>query len=112
MCRANSNGGVLPRTIIGPNGAQMVAPISLSSKPSSPYLGNDACRLLQERDGARALYSNAVHDLGRMDFHMNAMQNALTILENKANTVQTRLPEDEARITGEISSRQSLSSQP
>jgi hypothetical protein len=105
MCRANSNGGVLPRMIIGPNGAQTVAPISSSSEPSSPYRGNDACHLLQERDEVWALYSNAVRDLGWMDFHMNAMQNALTILENRANTVQTRLAKDEARITGEISSR-------
>jgi hypothetical protein len=38
-----------------------------------------------------------------MDFHMNALQDALTISENRANIVQTRLAEAEARITGEIS---------
>jgi len=48
------------------------------------------------------LYSNAVHDLGWMDFHLNAMQDALTISENRANTVQVRLAEVEARIIGEI----------
>ena len=49
------------------------------------------------------MYSNAVHDLGRMDFNLNAMQDALTILENRANTVQMRLVEAKARITCEIS---------
>jgi hypothetical protein len=48
------------------------------------------------------LYSNAVHDLGQMDFHLNMMLDALTISENRANTVQMRLAKAEARITGEI----------
>jgi hypothetical protein len=38
-----------------------------------------------------------------MDFHLNMMQDALTISENRANTIQMRLAEAEARITGEIS---------
>jgi hypothetical protein len=38
-----------------------------------------------------------------MDFHLNALQDALTISENRANIVQTRLAEAEARIIGEIS---------
>jgi hypothetical protein len=38
-----------------------------------------------------------------MDFHLNTMQDALTISENRANTVQMRLAEAEARIIGEIS---------
>jgi hypothetical protein len=37
-----------------------------------------------------------------MDFHLNVMQDALTISENRDNTVQVRLAEAEARITGEI----------
>ena len=72
-CRANSNGGVLPRMIIGPNGSQMVALINSFLEPSDSYHGEDARRLLQERDEARALYSNVVRDLGQMDFHLNAM---------------------------------------
>ena len=67
-------------------------------------LGDDVCRLLQERDEARALYSNVVRDLGRMDFHLNAMKDTLTISENRANTVQMRLAKAEAKIIGEISS--------
>ena len=102
-CRANSNGGVFPRTIIGSNSAQMVAPISSSSEPSNSYRGDDTHCLLQERDETWALHSNAVRDLGRMDFHLNAMKDTLTISENRANTVQMRLAEAEARIIGEIS---------
>ena len=37
-----------------------------------------------------------------MDFYLNILQDALTILENRANSVQMRLAEAEARITGEI----------
>jgi hypothetical protein len=102
-CRANSNGGVLLGTIMGPNGAQKVALISSSSEPSNSYHGNNARHLLQERDEARALYSNAIRDLGWMGFHLNTMQDDLTISENRANTVQMRLAEAVARIIGEIS---------
>jgi hypothetical protein len=38
-----------------------------------------------------------------MDFHLNTIRDALTISENGANTIQMRLAEAEARITGEIS---------
>jgi hypothetical protein len=78
ICRANSNGGLLPRTIIGPSGAQVVAPVNSSMGPSDSQ-GNNVRRLLHERDEARAWYSNAACDLGRMDFHLNALQDALTI---------------------------------
>ena len=63
MRRANSNGGVLPCMIIGPDGVQMVALVSSSSEPSGSHRGDDACCLLQEIDEAWALYSNALHDL-------------------------------------------------
>ena len=101
ICRANSNGGLLPHTIIGPSGVQVVAPVN-SSMGSSNSHGNDVRRLLQERDEARAWYSNAARDLRCMDFHLNALQDALTISENRANSAQARLAETEARITGEI----------
>ena len=78
-----------------------------SSKPLPRTLWfpqrDDARRFLQERDEAQALYSNAVRDLGRMNFHLNTMQDALTISENRANTIQMRLEEAEARISGEVS---------
>ena len=80
-----------------------MALVTSSSEPSGSHQGSDACHLLQERDEARALYSNALHDLGWMDFHLNAMQDALTISENRANTIQARLAEAEARIIGGIS---------
>jgi hypothetical protein len=54
------------------------------------------------RDEAQAWYSNAARDLGRMDFHLNALQDALTISENRANSAKARLVEAEARIIGEI----------
>jgi hypothetical protein len=38
-----------------------------------------------------------------MDFHLNALQDAPTILENRANSAQARLVEAEARIIVEIS---------
>jgi hypothetical protein len=57
----------------------------------------------RERDKARALYSNVVCDLGRMNFHLNVMHDALTISENRANIVQMRLVKAKARIIGEIS---------
>jgi hypothetical protein len=63
-CRANLNGGVLPGMIMGPNSAQTVALISSSLEPSDSYHGDDARCLLQERDEAQALYSNAIRDLG------------------------------------------------
>ena len=40
ICRANSNGGLLPRTIVGPNGVQVVALVN-SSTGSSDSHGND-----------------------------------------------------------------------
>ena len=80
----------------------MVAPIKSSSEPSDPHR-DDVHQLLQERDEARAWYSNVAHDLGHMDFHLNALQDALTISENRANSAQARLAKAEARITGEIS---------
>ena len=46
---------------------------------------------------------NATCDLGRMDFHLNVLQDALTISEYRANSTQVRLAEAEARIMGEIS---------
>ena len=46
---------------------------------------------------------NATRDLGRMDLHLNALQDALTISEHRANSTQARLAEAEARIMGEIS---------
>ena len=52
---------------------------------TGPFTEDDAHCLLQEGDEARSLHSNAICDLGRMDFHLNAMQDALTILENGAN---------------------------
>ena len=58
--------------IVGPRGAQVVALVN-SPMGSSDSHGNDVRRLLQERDEARALYSNVVRDLGQMDFHLNAM---------------------------------------
>jgi hypothetical protein len=42
------------------------------------------------------------HHLGRIDLHLNALQDALTISENRANYAQARLAEAEARIMGEI----------
>ena len=46
---------------------------------------------------------NATRDLGRMDLHLNALQDALTISEYRADSTQARLAEAEARIMGEIS---------
>ena len=46
---------------------------------------------------------NATHDFGRMDFHLNMLQDTLTISEHRANSTQARLAEAEARIMGEIS---------
>jgi hypothetical protein len=37
-----------------------------------------------------------------MDFHLKALQDALTILEHKANSSEARLAEAEAKIMGEI----------
>jgi hypothetical protein len=51
ICRANSNCGLLPRMIIGPSSAQVVAPVNSSMGPSDSH-GNDVRRLLQERDEA------------------------------------------------------------
>ena len=51
---------------------------------------------------AQAWYFNVVRDLGRMESLLNMVLDALTILENRANIVQTRLAKAEARIIGEI----------
>jgi hypothetical protein len=37
-----------------------------------------------------------------MDFHLNALQDALTISENRTKSAKARLAEAEATITGEI----------
>ena len=48
---------------------------------------------------------NTTHDLGWMDFHVNALQDALSISKHGANSTQARLAEAEAeaRIMGGIS---------
>ena len=46
---------------------------------------------------------NATHDFGQMDFHLNVLQDALTISEHRANSTQARLAQAKARIMGEIS---------
>lgn len=74
MCRADPSAGV-------------------SHHAAGPFNEDDARRFLQERDEARSLYSNAIHDLGRMDFHLNAMQDALTISENEASAARAKLVE-------------------
>ena len=76
--RANPNYGLLPGTIHGPGGTWVVVPVGPSIMPADPR-GDTVCWLLQERDEARAWYSNATRDLGWMDFHLNALQDALTI---------------------------------
>jgi len=58
---------------------------------TGPFTEDNAHRLLQERDEARSLYSNMIRDLGRMDFHLNAMQDAPTISENGANASRASL---------------------
>ena len=46
---------------------------------------------------------DVIRDLEWMDFHLNMLQNALTILEHRANSTQARLAEAEARIMAEMS---------
>ena len=80
----------------------MVVLVGPSIVPTDPH-GDTICQLLQERDEARDWYSNATRDLERMDFHMNAPQDALIISKRGANSTQARLAKVEARIMGEIS---------
>ena len=42
-------------------------------------------------------------DLGRMDLHLNALQDVLTVSEHRADSTQARLAEAEARIMGKMS---------
>lgn len=53
--RANSNGSLLPCTIINPNGAQMVAPINSSLDPLVPSVGTT--RVVFFRRGMRPEHS-------------------------------------------------------
>jgi len=53
MCRVNPNVGFLPRTIIGPNGAWMVAPINSSLEPPDSCHRDDARYLVFQR-GSRS----------------------------------------------------------
>ena len=46
---------------------------------------------------------DATHDLGRMDLHLNTLQDALTVSKHGADSTQARLAEAEARIMGEMS---------
>lgn len=64
------------------------------------YNGDDALRFLQERDEARALYSYASRDLGKMHFHLNATQDALSISEHDANIARVKLAESESEVAG------------
>ena len=67
------------------------------------FTEDDAHRFLQERGEARSLHSNMIRNLGRMDFHLNAMQDALTISKNGAHVAWASLTEADARITGKTS---------
>jgi chromosome segregation ATPase len=70
--------------------------------PTDPH--DNVCRqFLQERDEARAQYSNAARDLKRVDSRINALQDALTILEHKNDLVQMRLAEAKAKTMGKPS---------
>lgn len=64
------------------------------------FNGDDTRRFLQERDEVRSLYSNVIRDLGQMDFHLNVMQDTLTILEYRASVTWARLAKVDARIVG------------
>ena len=46
---------------------------------------------------------DATCDLGRMDLHLNALQDVLTVSEHRADSTQARLTDAEARIMGEMS---------
>ena len=46
---------------------------------------------------------DATHDLGWMDLHLNALQEALTVSKHRADSTQARLAEAKAKIMGEMS---------
>ena len=48
-------------------------------------------------------HEDATCDLGRMDLHLNALQDAFTISKHRDDSTQARLAEAEARIMGEMS---------
>lgn len=79
--------------------------VGSSDPPPVLYNGDDALRLLQERDEAHALYSNTNRDLGQMHFHLNAMQDALSIFERDANIAWVKLSESEAKVAGKAFER-------
>ena len=105
MRRANPNTGILQHAANGSGAAydaSSVVPANSLLDPFGSYNGDAACRFLRERDEARSLYSDAVRDLRQMDFHLNAMQTALTISQNEANAAWVRLARADARIIGKI----------
>ena len=46
---------------------------------------------------------NGTHDLGWIDLHLNALQDALTISEHRADSTQVKLAKAKVRIMGEMS---------
>jgi hypothetical protein len=49
------------------------------------------------------LYSKAAHNLGKADFHINALQDSHVISERKVELTEKRLAEAKAKITYTIS---------
>lgn len=96
----------LPAGTSGPSGtarhALLAIPFESCSDSSDSYNGDDARCFLLERNEVWGLYSDATHEVGRLDFCRSALQAALDAAEGEAITDGARLAESDARVAGKI----------
>lgn len=91
MCRVISHAGALHLSAgaYEPSGAtcdaRSVAPAGSSSDSSDSYNRDDAWCFLHERNEVWDLYFDATHEIGRLEFCLNASKTALATAEGETN---------------------------
>lgn len=79
------------------------APVAPPSVNLTEWPDDVIRRLTREGDDILMLYSEAACNLGKADFHINALQDSHVISERKVELTEKRLAEAEAKITYTIS---------
>jgi hypothetical protein len=79
-----------------------MAPASSSTGSANSYNGNDARRFLRQRNEARDLYSEATHEVGHLEFCLEATQAALLDTEGETSNARAMLADADARVAVEF----------
>jgi hypothetical protein len=73
------------------------------STDSESYDGQDVWNLIRERREAENLYSEAMHEVGRLELCLDAVETTLSASQEETNVAQMRADEAYARAAGKLS---------